>query len=92
MRRTIVERRTRCVAEPHVVGALGVHMLLYSSCTDSFAPCRCCLMFDGEVVVVEVLVVPEVHADVLVVPVVDDLLLVDVYEVHEVTMVVYGLL
>jgi hypothetical protein len=33
-----------------------------------------------------------VHADVLVVPVVDDLLLVDVYEVHEVTMVVYGLM
>jgi hypothetical protein len=45
-------------------------------------------MFDGEVVVVEVLVVPEMHVDVLVVPVVDDLLLVDVYEVHEVTMVV----
>jgi hypothetical protein len=50
------------------------------------------VMFDGEVVVVEVLLIPEVHADVLVVPVVDDLLLVDVCEVHEVTIVVDGLM
>jgi hypothetical protein len=49
-------------------------------------------LFDGEVVVVEVLVIPEVHAHVLVVPVFDELLLVDVCEVHEVTIVVDGLL
>jgi hypothetical protein len=50
------------------------------------------VMFEGEVVVVEVLVIPEAHADALVVPAFDDLLLVDVCEVHEVTIVVDGLM